>query len=52
MFYDLINLHFLCNVEKKEGEVHLLRRGGGGEKMPKGGIEPPTRGFSVHCSAD
>ena len=18
--------------------------------MPKGGIEPPTRGFSVHCS--
>ena len=63
-FFELLSLY---SLEKKEGDVHLLqvryrflglislhllRRGGGGEKMPKGGIEPPTRGFSVHCSAD
>ena len=22
------------------------------KEMPRGGIEPPTHGFSVHCSTD
>ncbi len=26
--------------------------GGAGEVVPRGGIEPPTRGFSIPCSTD
>src|SRR5579885_193504 len=34
------------------GRPGTSANGGGLEMVPRGGIEPPTRGFSVRCSTD